>query len=53
MRYPRVLLKKERKKTRDEFSWVKFMFITCDKRLILLLSSYICTITVALYLLYW
>jgi len=30
---PSVLLQKERKKTKDVFSCVKFMFITCDKKI--------------------
>ena len=35
---PSVLLKKERK-TRDVFSCIKFMFITCDKKILILLIS--------------
>ena len=30
---PNVLLKKKNGKTRDVFSCVKFMFITCDKKI--------------------
>ena len=40
LKFPVFCLKKERK-TRDVFSCVKFMFITCDKKkLILLISLY-------------
>ena len=42
-----VLLKKERK-TRDVFTCVKFMFITCDKK-VNIVNFFVCTISVALY----
>jgi len=46
---PSVMLKKERK-TRDEFSCVKFMFITCDKKIntVNIFTHRYYTITVAL-----
>ena len=46
---PSVLLKKNRK-TRDVFSCVKFMFITCDKKINIVNIFILCTITVALYI---